>query len=148
MYGGFVGQVGKAILGILPILGILQILGILSVALSAQAGWASENASLSAATPHIEVVTGMYGVPGAKHVLDITERLQDLCGSGAQRCSVFCSDSSFGRYRLGHKPICRVTYRCGNEEVRSVEAWREEPILMRCPDRRDEQAPPAATVTN
>jgi hypothetical protein len=89
-------------------------------------------------SPHIQIVAGMYGRPGARHVLDIAERLQDLCGSGAERCSVFCSDSSFGRYALGRKPICRVTYRCGADYVRSVEAWREEPILLRCPERREE----------
>lgn len=98
-------------------------------------------APLAGDSPHIQIVTAMYGRPGARHVLDIAERLQDLCGSGAERCSVFCSDSSFGRYALGRKPICRVTYRCGADYVRSVEAWREEPILLRCPERREEAVP-------
>lgn len=97
----------------------------------------------AAVNPHIQIVAAMYGKPGAKHVLDIAEKLQDLCGPGAERCSVFCSDSTFGRYNLGRKPICRVTYRCGADFVRSIEAWREEPILLRCPERREEVAPPA-----
>jgi len=98
--------------------------------------------------PHIEIVSAFYGKPGAARVVDITEKLRDLCGPGAQSCSVFCSDSSFGRYKLGHKPICRVTYRCGVDYIRSVEAWREEPVLMRCPERHDEQATFAPASTN
>ena len=118
--------------------------------LAMQDASADDLAGSNAATP-ISIVTGMYGMPGAKHVLDITARLQALCGSGAERCSVFCSDSSFGRYNIGRKPICRVTYRCGAGDVRSVEAWREEPILMRCPERReqiDETTPAPAVPAN
>lgn len=123
------------------ILGIsLVMLGTLSLAQPAYARAESD--------PHIEIVTGMYGMPGAKHVLDITGRLQDICGPDAEHCDVFCSDSSFGRYNIGDKPICRVTYRCGANEVRSVEAWREEPILMRCPERSEEAATPSAPVNN
>ena len=90
----------------------------------------------------------MYGMPGTKHVMDITARLNELCGSGARSCSIFCSDTSFGHYNVGARPICRVTYRCGAEYVRSVEATREEPILMRCPERRDEALPPPPSATN
>ena len=100
----------------------------------------------TSSSPHIEIVAGMYGKPGAKHVLDITEKLQDLCGPGATHCSVFCSDSSYGRYNLELKPICRVTYRCGADYVHSVEAWREEPTVMRCPEHRDNPAPVAAST--
>lgn len=113
-----------------------------------QSGQAREGGSQGADDTHIQIVAGMYGMPGRKHVLDIAARLQDLCGTGAQRCSVFCSDSSFGRYNVGYKPICRVTYRCGKEDVRAVEAWREEPILMRCPERQDEQVQPLPPASN
>ena len=119
---------------------ILAACGILAMAQASFAGAVSN--------PHIEIVAGMYGKPGRLHVLDITEKLQDLCGAGAERCSVFCSDSSFGRYNLGRKPICRVTYRCGADYVHSVEAGREEPILMRCPARRADSAVPLAPLTN
>jgi hypothetical protein len=82
----------------------------------------------------ITIVTATFGTIGKRQPLDIGARLQLLCGRGAQSCHVFCSETSFGRYRLGSAPICRVVYRCGAEFVRSVEAMREEPILMRCPD--------------
>jgi len=118
--GDFVRLIGR---------GILAFCGSIGMAQAACAGTVS--------SPHIEIVAGMYGMPGKAHVLDITAKLQDLCGAGAERCSVFCSDSSFGRYSLGPKPICRVTYRCGADYVHSVEALREEPLIMRCPQRRD-----------
>ena len=90
----------------------------------------------------------MYGMPGTKHVMDITARLNELCGSGARSCSIFCSDTSFGHYNVGARPICRVTYRCGAEYVRSVEAAREEPILMQCSAGRDEQVAVAPPTSN
>ena len=129
--GNVVRQIGRVILATCATLAMAQ---------SAIAGVISN--------PHIEIVAGMYGKPGRAHVLDITEKLQDLCGAGAERCSVFCSDSSFGRYSLGRKPICRVTYRCGADYVHSVEAGREEPIVMRCPARREDAAVPLAPLTN
>jgi len=133
--GNSVRQIGRV---------ILAVCGTLTMA---QASFAS-----IVSNPHIEIVAGMYGMLGAAHVLDITQKLQDLCGGGAERCRVFSSDSSFGRYKLGRKPICRVTFRCGADYVHSVEAWREEPILMRCPERRDsrhdEAAAPTSSQTN
>jgi len=96
----------------------------------------------------IQIATGSFGTLGDKRKLDIVARLQELCGTGAQSCHVFCSETSFGRYSLGRDPICRVTYRCGAEFVRSVEALREEPILMRCPERREDQPLIPPTPTN
>lgn len=96
----------------------------------------------------IQVVTGTFGSLGHTHKLDITARVQDLCGSGAQSCQLFCSETSFGRYALGRKPICRITYRCGAGSVRSVEAAREEPILMRCPEQPVERNNPALSSVN
>ena len=90
--------------------------------------------------------TSIHRRPGARNILDLTARVQDLCGLGAQSRDVFCSNSSFGRHNLGHKPISRVTYRCGAGYVRAVEARREEPIMMRCPLRHDDQAPAASPI--
>jgi hypothetical protein len=90
----------------------------------------------------IRIVTGSFGTLGTRRTLDIAAQLQTLCGPDAQSCRVFCSETSFGRYDLGRRPICRVTYRCGPSLVRSVEAMREEPLLMKCPDPIAE--PPAA----
>lgn len=85
----------------------------------------------------IQIVTGQFGTVHGKFNRDITVRLQELCGPAAQSCHIFCSDTSFGQTRLGRHPFCRVTYRCGVSFVRSVEAKREEPILMRCPERAE-----------
>ena len=82
----------------------------------------------------IRIITGSFGTLGSARKLDIAAPLQSLCGQEAQSCRVFCSETSFGRYNLGRRPICRVTYRCGATLVRSVEAMREEPLLMKCPD--------------
>lgn len=92
-------------------------------------------------TGAIQIVTGTFGSLGRNRKLDITARTQELCGSGARSCQIFCSETSYGRYALGRTPICRVTYRCGAGSVRSVEAAREEPILMRC---RESDSPTSA----
>jgi hypothetical protein len=104
--------------------------------------------SIDGAGGAIQVVTGTFGSLGHMRKLDITARAQDLCGSGAQSCQLFCSETSFGRYALGRKPICRITYRCGADSVRSVEAAREEPILMRCPEQPAERNKPALSSVN
>lgn len=88
------------------------------------------------------VLTGEFGTLGVKRKLDIVQRLQQLCGTEGQSCDVFCSETSFGRYRLGRRPICRVTYRCPGGVTKATEAAREEPILLRCPD--DEAVPQPA----
>jgi hypothetical protein len=113
------------------------------------AGFAAELLGIVAAHPvagsgndPIQTVTRFYGMPGARKVLDIAPKLQDLYGPGARSCSVFCSFFSFGRFDSGRKSICQMTYPCGSAEVLSVEEWREEPILMRCPGRHDEKALP------
>ncbi len=97
----------------------------------------------------IRIITGSFGTLGNRRTLDIVARLQSLCGLEAQSCRVFCSETSFGRYDLGRRPICRVTYRCGPSLVRSVEAMQEEPLLMKCPDPNAEPATaPSSPPTN
>lgn len=82
----------------------------------------------------IAIVAGEFGTLGDRHKLDIVARLQQLCGPGAPSCSVFCSETSFGRYRVGHRPICRVTYRCPDAGTRATEAAKEELLMLRCED--------------
>lgn len=92
------------------------------------------SAAEGAATPKsgVTVLEGRFGTLGARSYLDITARLRQLCGSGSERCDVFCSETSFGRYALGRQPICRVLYRCPDLSTRSAEAAREEMIFLRC----------------
>lgn len=96
----------------------------------------------------IQIVDGVFGKLGRERKLDIVARLQQLCGTTSTSCQVFCSETSFGRYRLGKHPICRVTYRCGASLIRSVEAAREEPILMRCPEPVEVPPYPAPVLQN
>ena len=81
----------------------------------------------------IDVLTGTFGKLSKSRKLDIAERLRSICAGADQRCDVFCSETSFGRYRVGTHPICRVAYRCPDGTVRAAEAAKEELILMRCP---------------
>ncbi len=81
----------------------------------------------------IDVLAGTFGKLGKTRKLDIAERLRTICAGADQRCDVFCSETSFGRYRVGTHPICRVAYRCPDGTVRAAEAAKEELILMRCP---------------
>lgn len=96
----------------------------------------------------IQIVTGVFGRLGRERKLDIMVRLQQLCGTASRSCQVFCSETSFGRYSLGRRPICRVTYRRGPGFVRSVEAAREEPILMKCPEPVEVPPYPAPVLQN
>jgi len=83
----------------------------------------------------IEILSGVFGRIGKARKLDIVERAQSLCGTGANSCQLFCSETSFGRYSLGRKPICRITWRCPDGNVHAIEAAKEEPMLMRCSRR-------------
>lgn len=85
------------------------------------------------------IVSAEFGTLGARRKLDIVQPIQRLCGTDSSDCSVFCSETSFGLYRLGRKPICRVTYRCPDHSTRSIEAARKEPVLMRCGATGDEE---------
>ncbi|HKR16887.1 MAG TPA: hypothetical protein VJM34_09375 [Novosphingobium sp.] len=80
----------------------------------------------------IEILSGVFGRIGKARKQDIVERAQSLCGTGANSCQLFCSETSFGRYSLGRKPICRITWRCPDGNVHAIEAAKEEPMLMRC----------------
>lgn len=109
-------------------------------------------ASVAGSDGHgIEILSGVFGRIGKARKLDIVERAQSLCGTGANSCQLFCSETSFGRYSLGRKPICRITWRCPDGNVHAIEAAKEEPMLMRCsrPARIeaavDELAPPTYT---
>jgi len=120
--------------------------GFVSVAflLSAAGPAATEQGPPNSDYGAIQILAGTFGSIGVDRKLDIVQRTQQLCGYGAHSCEVFCSETTYGRYSLGHAPICRVTYRCGATLIRSVEAAREEPILMRCPEA--EPAAPASPI--
>lgn len=98
----------------------------------------------AAADYGIIILKGQFGTLGSKRKLDIAAPLQRLCGTGSERCDVFCSETSFGLFRLGRKAICRVTYRCFDGSVKSSEAAREEPIMLRCGDETADAASPDA----
>lgn len=95
----------------------------------------------------VKVLSAEFGTLGRSVKQDIASKLQELCGSGGASCAVFCSETTFGLYALGHRPLCRVTYRCPDRSTRSVEAAREELILLRCgsetPDTNDGVVPTA-----
>ncbi|MGC5796052.1 hypothetical protein [Sphingomonas sp. NFX23] len=93
------------------------------------------------ATGHgIAIISGEFGTLGTKAKLDVSQRLQQICGTDGDRCEAFCSETSFGLYDLGRKPICRVTYRCPDGATRAIEAAREEPIVLVCRDETDAEA--------
>jgi hypothetical protein len=105
-----------------------------AVAFAAILFLACEAAPAARAEPGVVVLEGRFGTLGLPTYLDITARLRELCVPGSAHCEVFCSETSFGRYALGKRPICRVLYRCPDLSTRSAEAAREEPIFLRCSD--------------
>jgi hypothetical protein len=90
----------------------------------------------------IYILSASFGKLSSPHKLDITERLQSLCGSQGESCDVWCSQTSFGGRNPGRHALCRAIYRCPDGATHSAEAEREEPILMRCsaPDADDRPA--------
>ena len=80
----------------------------------------------------MSVIKAEFGALGVRHRLDITQLMQDFCDGGGLNCTVFCSETSFGRRRGGSQLICRVIYRCPNGDTRSAEAALEEMIMLRC----------------
>lgn len=117
----------------------LTVLACAAVATTPAAGQAAEG---------IRVLAGQFGTLGDRRKLDIAAPLQALCGSSSMSCSAFCSETSFGRYRVGRKAICRVTYSCPDASVQATEAAKEEVIALRCEEEddggQDVAAPPAA----
>ena len=116
----------------------LTVLSCSAVATAPAAGQAAEG---------IRVLAGQFGTLGDKRKLDIVAPLQALCGSSSMSCSAFCSETSFGRYRVGRKAICRVTYSCPDASVQATEAAKEEVIALRCEEEdggQDAAARPAA----
>ncbi len=91
------------------------------------------NGVASAASPEgIYILSGIYGRGGHIQNVDVTRRLQELCGTGGSSCGIWCAQSSFGGRDYGRHTQCRVIYRCPDATTRSAEASRDEPILMRC----------------
>ena len=93
----------------------------------------------------VMVIKGDFGALGRARKLDITKSMQEYCNGSGESCSVFCSETSFGQWRLGRRPICRVIYRCPDGNTRSAEAAREELIMLRC-DSDPGEAPPLDTI--
>jgi hypothetical protein len=91
----------------------------------------------------IVVLSGSFGTPNSAHLLDVAEALRALCAGAYEQCDVPCSETTFGRYQLGKRPICRVIWRCPDGNVRSGEAAREEIILMRCLRAASQRMEPA-----
>ena len=110
--------------------------------------WTGTATAVVADRQDISIVSATFGTIGTSRKLDISRRLAEVCGAGSVSCQVFCSETSFGRYNLGRAPLCRVTYRCGTHEVRSVEAMREEPLLLRCSDGEAQAPSQLPTETN
>ena len=80
------------------------------------------------------IISGQMGRPDGAHWMDISARLQSICGAQSPSCDIWCARETFGGHNLGRHGICRAIYRCPDGSTRSTEAARDEPILMRCPD--------------
>ncbi len=79
----------------------------------------------------IEVAQAIM-TPRHGKVLDFKKELQDLCGTGAHSCEVFCAKQVFWPAATGKVSLCRVTYRCGAEQVRSLAATEGDPLVLSC----------------
>ncbi len=122
-------------------LGILCFLTVvLGGALPAQA---ANDAAGTLGDSAITVLSGSFGTLNSAHSLDVADALRALCAGADEQCDVPCSETTFGRYQLGKRPICRVIWRCPDGNVHSGEAAREDTILMRCLRASSQRLEPA-----
>ena len=80
----------------------------------------------------IGIVSATYQEASGKRIVDVAEKVADLCGGHSRYCQFYCASSTFGDNRLHHKKICRVTYRCGDEVTRVTEGEENDPVTLRC----------------
>jgi hypothetical protein len=107
------------------------------VAVILMAGVAPVVTAAEASAQPLVILGGSFGRPDNIQGLDIAPRLRQLCADAEERCDVYCSPTSFGHRAPGWRPlargpVCRATWRCADGNVRSIEAAREEAILIRC----------------
>ena len=89
--------------------------------------------ALAAPQPdQIGIVSATYQEASGKRIVDVAEKVQDLCGGHSHYCQFYCASSTFGDNRLHNKKICRVTYRCGDEVTRVTEGDDNDPVTLRC----------------
>jgi hypothetical protein len=81
----------------------------------------------------IDIVSGKYEERSGKVIMDVTDRVQEICGSQSRSCQFQCVGSTFGPNKLHHKKICRVIYRCGSQITKSVESDEFDPVNLSCP---------------
>jgi hypothetical protein len=82
----------------------------------------------------LTIVSAHFGRSSGKNWMDVTARLQALCGAGSPSCDIWCMGDTLGTDQHDRHAVCRVIYRCPDASVRSTEAGHNEPILMRCLD--------------
>ena len=80
----------------------------------------------------INIVAASYQEASGKRVIDVADKLQELCGGHSHICQFYCASSTFGDNKLHHKKICRVTYRCGDETTRVAQGEENDPVTLRC----------------
>lgn len=80
----------------------------------------------------ISIVAATYQEASGKRVIDVADKLQDLCGAHARLCQFYCAASTFGDNKLHHRKICRVIYRCGEESTRVAQGEENDPVTLRC----------------
>ena len=88
-------------------------------------------------TRPIHIVSALYGRVQDSRPLDFSQRLQQTCGSSASYCEAFCSKAVVGAHSrlhapFGAPPVCRVVYRCGEEETKATDAWDNETMILSC----------------
>lgn len=88
----------------------------------------------------IVVVSAQFGGARASRPADFTTRLARVCGANASYCQAFCTRAAAGWTTMPgnmftYHPVCRVTYRCGANETRAVEAVENETFELSCRPR-------------
>lgn len=87
----------------------------------------------------ISVLNGTITSAGGRNPQVVAPVIQALCAEAAEQCDIFCSEDSLGRAEFKNHTLCRVTWRCPDGNVRSVEASKDEIIPIRCLRVRQEQ---------
>lgn len=93
--------------------------------------------ALAANDGPVSVVSATFGEAKSARPVDFTARLAGVCGANASFCQAFCTRAAVGWKTwagnlFAYHPVCRVTYRCGAQTTRAVEAAENETFDLSC----------------
>ena len=87
----------------------------------------------------ITIISATFGVPNSSRPVTFTDRLQRVCGNASTHCEAYCSPDTIGsgvgrglHIPFSPRPVCRVTYRCGEDRTLAVDVDKNDVLVLSC----------------